>query len=256
MFVFGPALLASAPTVTVWWKVGAVAINIVLLLGVAIYVLSIMRRLNRLHDEVVRDIVDEEPFVMLPDDGQMIVVYAKKSRVVFYIVRLALLSGILTTVGAWISIDPRYQTGVVLIAFLDLFLGVFLVLGIARLISKTPVLIVNAEGITDNSTLIATGMGMVPWREVLGLRIPSARSARFLTVEADNNTILREQALWKRALLVLVRSPLGLIRIREFLLPMPLEELRAQIEEYARAHGHVLPLSRVPVGANSPTSAN
>ncbi len=241
------------------------------LIGLAFLVVSVaialnLRKRDRLLNETVREIADDQPFVTLPDDGQTIRVYADKSRVVRYMLQLTILGGICTAAGVGMWSDPQYQIGAVLMLLCDLLLGIYLLLGVARLISRTPVLIVSSEGITDNATLIATGMGMIRWREILGLLILSrsqsrsagsrSRFARYLTIVADDHTIVRAQALWKRALLVLFGSSICVVSIHEFLLPMPLEELQAQIEEYLRAHGHELPLSRVPAGADIATSAD
>ncbi len=218
-----------------------------------------LRKRPRLLNENVPVAADAQPFATLPDDGQTITVYAKKSRVVLYVIQLTLVAGVSTAAGVWMWSDPRYQVGAVLAALLDLLLAPFLVLAIARLISRSPVLIVSAEGITDNASFIATGFGQIAWREILGLGIyvparfvygfsmPSnfrILSTRSLTIAADDDTIVRRQPRWKRAFVALATPALDSVRIYEFLLPMPLEQLRAQIEEYLQAHGHTLPLTR------------
>jgi hypothetical protein len=266
---FSSTLLASAPTVPDSWAsaIDAAIVAAKVLLALAslvfcVYYVRLLRKRDRLVDEILREVADEQPFVTLPDDGQTITVYAKRSRVVQYIVQLTIIAAIFAAIGVWLWSDPRYQMGTVLAAFLVLLLGVFLVFGVARLISRSPVLIVNAEGITDNATLIATGMGLIPWREILEFYIsgPSPRlrilSTRTLIIVADDDTIMRKQSLWKRALYALNLGTSTAVRIPEFLLPMPLEELRAQMQEYLRFHGHTLPLAPVPAETDVPASGD
>ncbi|MGZ3680156.1 MAG: STM3941 family protein [Ktedonobacterales bacterium] len=269
MFAFSPALLANTPTVPDSWAsaidAAIVAAKVLLALASLVFCVCcvrLLRKRHRLLDEIVREIVDDQPFVTLPDDGQTITICAKKSRVALYLASLIIAAAVCTAAGMWMWSDPRYQAGAVLVAFLDLLCGIYLLLGIMRLISRAPVLIVNAEGITDNATFIAAGMGLIPWHEILDIYIYEpqsrfrAKSNRSLTILADDDTIVRQQALWKRALYALNIGSSTAVRIPEFLLPMPLEELRAQIEEYTLAHGHMLPLSQVPAGTDTPASAD
>lgn len=260
------ALLASAPTVPDSW---IIAINVAkVLVAMASLVLAIfitlnLRKRQRLLNETVGKIADDQPFVTLPDHGQTITVYAKKSRVVLYIIQLTLVAGVSTAAGVWMWSDPRYQMGAVLAALFDLLLAPFLLLAIVRLISHSPVLIVNTEGITDNATFIATGFGLIRWREIRGLYIYTPERLGFqmkwssyLTILADDDTIRRRQPLWKRAFVTITTPASDGVRIYQFLLPMPLEELRAQIKEHLRAHRHKLPFAAAPANADTSTNAD
>lgn len=262
VYAFSPALLAITPTTLSLWTIATVAINVLLVLGIVVYIRSITRRVNRRLDESVQEIAADQPFVALPDDGQMITIYAKKTQIIVFMIQIMVTATVFTTLAVWFV--PQQVAIIAVIALLDVFSSVFVLFAIARLISRAPVLIVNAEGITDNATLIATGMGIVPWREVIGLsnndplqRVPLRISwPTTLNVITERQTVLQRQALWKRAILTFTATPLGPVCIPGFLLPMTVEELHMQIDEYLRMHGHTLPLSQVPAGADTPASAD
>ncbi len=254
--MFSPALLVNVPTLPSSWltAIGNAKVLIaVWSLGLAVYVAVILSWRTRRRDAELHAGADDRPFATVPDDGQTITLYANKSRVALYMLRRTISTGVRTVFYLAVWFDPRFHRGVVDIAISDLLLGAVLLFdaapllfAAARFFSDAPILIVNAEGITDNATFMATGMGLVPWREISEIIIYNPRiaasfvPARMLTVVARDKTFVRQQSRCRRALYVFYPSALDVVGIREFLLPMPIQELRAQIEDYARAHGHAL----------------
>ncbi len=69
---------------------------------------------------MVRDIADGQPYMVLPDDGQTITVYARKSRVVLFIVQITLIGGAMTALLLWV--DKGSVIGLTLGAVLDVFI--------------------------------------------------------------------------------------------------------------------------------------
>lgn len=274
--MLGPALPGSVSAVPDSWLIAinnAGVLIAVWLLGLVIYIGVILRWRKRRRDAELRAVADAQPSATVPDDGQTITVYAKKSEVALYILQFTLSTSIFTAIYLWLWSHPQYYTGAIATVLFHLLFGAILLSGVirllfgaVRLISRAPVLIVNAAGITDNATFIAAGMGLIPWHEIRQFFIYDRslyrgtflqiRSTRTLIFVAKNQTIVRQQALWKRVLHAFNPSQSDVVRIPEFLLPVPLEELRAQIWEYLRIQGLTLPLSRVPAGADTPTSAD
>ncbi len=274
---FSSTLLASAPTIPSSWLTAIGNAKLLIAVwssGLVVYITAILFWRMRRRDAALHASADAQPFATAPDDGQTITVSANKSRIAPYILRRTISTGVYAAFDAGLLFDPRFHWSVTYIVLSELFFGgillfaaVHLLFAAVRYFSTAPILIVNAEGITDNATFMATGMGLIPWREISEVivynRTPSLRflPTRTLTVVARNKTFMRQQAGWKRALHAFVPSELDVIRIREYLLPMPIEELRAQIEDYARAHGHTLrqpswmPAVAGPAGPAGPSTS-
>ncbi len=259
--MFIHALLVNVPTAPGSWLTAlgnAWVLIAVWSLGLAVYIAVILRWRKRRRDAEPLAGEEDQSFATLPDDGQSITVYPKKSELALYIVQLSLSTSINIAFYAWLWSHSQYQTGVIVRAIFGLICGAILLsivirllFSVARLFSHTPILIVDAAGITDNATFIGAGMGLIPWHEIRQFFIYDRGiysrgsflqilSMRTLIIVAKNQTLVRQRPLWKRWLHSFNISPSHVVRIPEFLFSMPLEEVRAQIEEYARTHGQTL----------------
>jgi hypothetical protein len=103
-----------------------------------------------------------------------------------------LLLGALAFVGAsvWIwsvadaqpLFNPLYARGVALAG--ASFFGLCFVYGCIKLFDRRPGLIIDAEGLVDNSSGLA--VGRIPWADIIGIRITEISGQRLLTIEVVN----------------------------------------------------------------------
>jgi hypothetical protein len=190
------------------------------------------------------------------EDGERIVVYANRGALLrqtfMQIVVVALF------VGGYLWLSATLLTGlwqIVIGLGLALILGLVLLimsLALVRLTMRGPTLIVNADGIVDNGSLIATGRGLLRWNEVLGVEnivvdvgsyplrfrsIAKAWNGAFDINLVDFSAVRQRQPLWKRVLGVVTggKQVLG-PRLYRGLLDRPAAELVAQINDYIKRH--------------------
>lgn len=129
------------------------------------------------------------------------------------------------------------------VGFLLLFGGASTLLMLIRAVMIGPTLVVNADGIVDNSSMIITGRGLLRWNETLGVEegITSPNKAityRVLDIDVtDPQAINRRQPLWKRGLARFAsqRQPMG-FRIPRPLLDRPPAALANEINRYINTH--------------------
>jgi hypothetical protein len=176
------------------------------------------------------------------DDGERIIAYPNRRRLLLSFALQAFLLAVSGIGGAFafISID-----NVPILFLLVLCIGIlvpFLILTLYRLLIRRPTLVVGPDGILDNGSLIATGMGLLRWDEILGVteRAVSSRKVAnhyFDIVVADAPAIRRRQPLWKRVALrfIMVSSP-SAFNISQGMLDIPTNELEAQIRRYVETH--------------------
>lgn len=100
-----------------------------------------------------------------------------------------------------------------------------------------PILIVNADGVMDNSSMLS--FGFIPWRDVAGIRIGEVQRQRFIELEiADENAFLCRLPRWKQRMLLLNRG-MGheLVCITLSTSGLSPEDVLPQMQElFARSH--------------------
>jgi len=118
-----------------------------------------------------------------------------------------------------------------------------------RLAVRRPSLVLTYAGIVDHASVITGGIGLIPWDEVLGI---------FVYIRGNRRRQIRSRQRW---LSILVKYPRAMrarlkpvtrllsmfnfrlpasIAIHEQLLPGSVDDMKAEIETYARAHGYLL----------------
>ncbi len=215
-------------------------------------------RFNRRITEGARKIGEQlQGEGLFRDDGERITINVDRSKLLRRI--LAQIGMLSLFVGAfiWVEAGDLVEPGKLWLIFgLGLILwfgGVAVLLNLTRLAMNSPTLIVNADGIIDNCSLIVTGRGLLRWNEILGVEdiaidlsdIPWRQRHLFkaLNGSLDINltgfrAVRQRQPLWKRALAIFVgggRQPLG-PRILPALLDRPASELVTEINRYINTH--------------------
>jgi hypothetical protein len=149
--------------------------------------------------------------------------------------------------GLWArAVIPNvfYQIVIALgIGFLLCFGSVPALLLLMRMVMTGPTLVVNADGILDNCSLIVTGGGLLRWNETLGVEAYDFSTNRVITYRyldinvTDRRAINRRQPLWKRALASVAsqRQSMG-FRIARTLLDRPPAALLTEINRYINTH--------------------
>lgn len=112
-----------------------------------------------------------------------------------------------------------------------------------RTVMTSPTLVVNADGILDNCSMIVTGRGLLRWTETLGVDAYEYSSNRAITYHfldidvTDRRVINRRQPLRKRALSGFVSQPASMgFRIPRPLLDRPPATLVTEINRYIFTH--------------------
>ena len=82
------------------------------------------------------------------------------------------------------------------------FFGLCGLYALFKLFDTEPGLIVDAEGIVDNSSAVSAGR--IPWSDICGFKIKSVQKQRFLTIEVHNpDAYVRKANFLKRPLAAL-----------------------------------------------------
>lgn len=113
--------------------------------------------------------------------------------------------------------------------------GIPILYPLARLVRRTPTLIIHSSGIFDNGS--ALSVGFLLWDEISSVNIVGIRGQRYLAIEVkDKDAYLRRQSGFKVFVLKL-NSKLSSTAtyISAMNLSMPLEEIIANIREKRRA---------------------
>jgi hypothetical protein len=110
-------------------------------------------------------------------------------------------------------------------------------MSVALLVRRRSVVILLPEGLVDNATLAAKGMGYIGWRDVLGLLPSGKRADRRLHVLVVDPEAVRSRVHRARRLHLWL---VGLgwstpVAILEWLLPMRVEALQEQMEQRMEA---------------------
>lgn len=181
------------------------------------------------------------------DDGERILIYAHRGRVILRALTIAVAGALFVVGGLWahsVATTAFWQIVIaVCTGFLLCLCGVNLLLMLIRTVMTSPTLVVNADGILDNGSLIVTGRGLLSWHETLGVEEFVFSSTRGITyryldiIVTDSRTINRRQPFWKRSLARFVsqRQLMG-FRIQRSLLDRPPAALAAEINHYIHTH--------------------
>src|SRR5262249_20925227 len=135
--------------------------------------------------ELGRDVFGAGPLqreVHFRDDGERLAVYPSRRRLLGLCARLVLVLGAFGSIGTF---DVLVAGGNVLLfgALGVVGGGIFLFLigaTLSRVVRRQPTLLVGPDGILEGGSLIATGMGLLQWNEILGVTAQS-RSAGWVT---------------------------------------------------------------------------
>lgn len=210
-----------------------------------------LRRLNRAQRDIVREIGEKIANEgLFRDDGERITVYASRGGLLLRALTIVAALALFVGSGLWaLTIVPNVFWRIVIavfIGFLLCFGGLSTLLTLIRTLMIGPTLIVNADGIRDNCSMIVTGRGLLRWNETLEVEeftfSPNAViTYRFLDINVtDALTINRRQPLWKRVLGIFAnhRQSVG-FRIPRPLLDRPIGELISEINHYINTHAPV-----------------
>lgn len=231
--------------------------QVVLVIGaivLAVFAFVVLGRSYRRFDHLRRDTAREvgEHIAhegLFRDDGERIIVYAERGRVLLRAIAGVAVLALFVAGGLWVRTvvaNVLWQIAITVgIGFLLCFGGVPTLLLLLRTVMTGPTIVVNADGILDNGSMIATGRGLLRWNETLGVEEydfspnPSlAITYRYLEINvADPRAIEGRQPLWKRALARFAgpRQSTG-FRIQRALLDRPPDALVTAINRYINAH--------------------
>jgi hypothetical protein len=207
-----------------------------------------LRRLKRASRDITREIGENIAHEgLFRDDGERIIVYASRGRVVLRVLTSDAALVLVVAGGLWVrTVVPSVFWQLVIAVCLGLLLcfgGVSTLLLLIRTLMTGPTLVVNADGILDNCSMIVTGRGLLRWNETLGVEAYSyspnaATRYHFLDITVtDPLAINRRQPLWKRmlALVASQRQSMG-FRISRPLLDRPPTALDTEINRYINSH--------------------
>jgi hypothetical protein len=105
------------------------------------------------------------------------------------------------------------------------FFGLCGVFGLFKLFDSAPGLIVDEEGIIDNSSALAAGR--IPWSDIRGFEIRTVQNQKLLTIEVHNpeKYVQRAHVLKRPLVAINARSFGGPIQISSNALKINLDEL-------------------------------
>ena len=114
----------------------------------------------------------------------------KKKIMLLLICAILLFSG-----GIWITLNPENFT-IGIFKYINpntlkiwgisgaIFFGLALIFGIKKLLDRKAGLIIDENGITDNSN--ASSIGLIKWEDISGIKTKQILSAKFLLIEVKN----------------------------------------------------------------------
>lgn len=160
--------------------------------------------------------------------NEEIIVYASKKRLwlLMFIALIFVVVGILLAVAG--MSEKEYTIIIVSVLCLVVF-GFCLIYLINKLLSHEPSLIINDEGIFDNSTYVAGGQML--WTEISAFTTYKYNGQLLIGIEFyDSELFLSNQTWFKRALMKLNQN-MGLppVNISPKIFEMPLEDVHGEI---------------------------
>jgi hypothetical protein len=222
---FGLGFSFALPLIEGW---GAQMMNVVTILRAGIGVASVAlviaaivfgvrtsRRVDRAMRAIALDAGEQIAHEgLFRDDGERITVYVNRGKTLWRVFTGALALALFAGGYLWARatvLDTFWQFASGLcIAFLLVYGGVNLLLTFMRAAMSGPTLIINADRIVDNCSMVATGRGLLRWNETLAVEAFSFSTNRFITYHfldinvTDAAATRRRQPLWKRALGVIL----------------------------------------------------
>lgn len=149
---------------------------------------------------------------------------------------LALISLVFALIGVWAALTPPGREFPQWMQWTAAwigtpFFGLAGLYALIRLIFKSPLVIINQEGVTDHAS--ALGVGLIPWQEVRGAEIYMISKQRFLSVQVhDPEALICRQPLIKR---IFLRMNKGIwdapVSIPQSALAVPLEDVAAAVTQ-------------------------
>jgi hypothetical protein len=137
--------------------------------------------------------------------------------------------------------DPLFVHGVGIVGMVFFSLaGIF---GIKRLFDKRPGLVLNSQGIIDNSSGLAAGF--IPWSEIIGAEIYQIQRQKMLIIKVRNpEEFIQRGSLLKRITVKINSKMCGSpIAITSNTLKINFSELLSTFEQYHRKYGQSMKTS-------------
>ncbi|MVP01059.1 hypothetical protein EDM21_16295 [Paenibacillus sp. N10] len=149
------------------------------------------------------------------------------SKKVFVLVIAALAFVVAGGFLFWVGLTDEEESAVLMVVGIIsiVFFGLCLLYLVFQLFNKKPSLIVNDEGVTDNSSAISGGL--IPWQDIEEIILYDYMGQRFIGLNLyDTEAYLARQKSMTR---MLMKANRGLVRatvnITQASLPYPLEEV-------------------------------
>lgn len=175
---------------------------------------------------------------------QQIVVYPSRAKLIRYTLTYLVTVAILWPLSiVWlravlspdISVAPSILILGVLAGVLALLLTLLLIFSVYRLVVRKPSMTVHADGIIDQCSLIAGGLGLIRWHEIEAI-VVFAYNKQIVYLHVGtrsdmmpNNPLVR---LFQRSITLML--PRG-ANLPQWLLAMPVREIAAQIQDHYQA---------------------
>jgi hypothetical protein len=231
--------------VSVAVTIGRVAIivgSIALIIGTVV----VSWRFNHRTTRALRALGEEmRSDALFSDDGERIIVHVDRSRLLRRIV-LQFVFIIACGAGLYWALTASANLLVLCLGVLLGFFALFALLNIARLLMRSPTLVIGPDGLLDNATLIVTGRGLLRWDEIVAVLDYTYTSGRLNAVQhmlgiivTDAAAVRNRQPLLNRALSFLGLGRLagtGMLVVTQPLLDQPPDALANEIERYVRLH--------------------
>lgn len=139
---------------------------------------------------------------------------------------MALAAGIWLIADSQTKYNPLYMRVVAIICASSFSLcGIYV---FVKLFDTTPRLIIDSEGIIDNSSGFSAGR--IPWREIQGISVTTMNSQKFLTFHVENSQKYIERGNW-------LKRELNAVNLRYFGSPIQISanSLRINFDELNKA---------------------
>lgn len=228
------------------WQIQAYALVLGAIVVVLVGASVSLARFTRDFESVMREAGEElngDPLfrreTLFRDDGQRITVYPRWRQLAL---QCGAQAAVLTGIG-WVLVFlrlgdlwPRILIGLFALILLIVFLTTLF-----RLVKRRTSLVVGPDGICDDGTLIWSGVGLIPWDDILTV-MPSTRSSgwvkqHFLAIlVSDLPRIRRRLPLVKRLAFVNTFSGMSQLLIPQSMLDTPVDDLSEQIALYVDTH--------------------
>ncbi len=231
------------------WGVQALALVIVATVVIVVASSANFARAKRRLEAAMRASIEEragDPLfrrdVLFRDDGQRIMVYPRRRRLLLMCVgQVAFLVGIASVFAFVRTDDPRVWilwigSGLLACILIPVFLAT-----LHRTLIRKPALVVGPDGILDNGSLPGSGVGLIRWDEILAV-YPITRTSGWLKqhfldiMVADLPIIRRRLPLLKRVALRTTYSRMSQVLIMQSMLETPVGDLTQQIDQYVTDH--------------------